>query len=621
MSSASDAAVDDDLFVETLQILVRNRWVQVDAVEAVAGTCRRFRDSIKRLKLRRLAVRLSGFPVVTRFRCWLHAGDVKTLMENIPDTQSSRDFYLRLAGIESLQEKASLESTGVEGEIERDVERTFPTHHLFAEDGDGRRQLGNVLKAIAVHASDVGYCQGMNYVVAAFLIMMTGDNNGAILDLNGLSVQETAFWLTISLIRRKGMADLWMDKMPGISRCIYLFQQLVKLHFYDLSVHFRHIGLHSSFLGTQWFVTLFARLLDNSTLVRVWDLFFLDGWKTVYRVALAITAQLRPKLITMDMEQCSEFFRKNPELGWGAAFSSELLDAAMQFKVTRSSLQQLEEERHLEVSLELFPYLRLRLQQTPLSDEHRILFPTLDNEGDITAQRTSLEHIRTKLRHFDSDVASDTVFLQQKIETAERAQAQALSTRYAATYALSEATFDLNERSEIKSHLRSQFRKLLEVAIAEASSSSTAGTAGPTWINPLVYINARMMSCFERLPLISSLDSTKSGGTEIDELEDSMDEEEMEAQRNLVHLEVLVPHLAADLRVLQRKLDDNERILRPLQQRFRQLQRDAQLARVEVEEAQLFKDRLADQLLQIILASEKLKNERMQQLFAEVDRG
>ncbi|RLN45455.1 hypothetical protein BBJ29_005189 [Phytophthora kernoviae] len=216
------------------------------------------------------------------------------------------------------------------------------------------------------------------------------------------------------------------------------------------------------------------------------------------------------------------------------------------------------------------------------------------------------------------------VFLQQKIEAAERAQAQALSTRYVSTYALSEATFDLNERSEIKTQLRSQFRKLLEVAIAEASSSSTAGSATSgllTWINPLEYINARMLSCFERLPLISSLDYTNSDGADVNELEDIMDDEEEEAQRNLVHLEVLVPHLAADLRVLQRKLADNERILRPLQQRFRQLQRDAQLARVEVEEAQLFKDRLADQLLQIMLASEKLKNERMQQLFAEVDRG
>lgn len=242
-----------------------------------------------------------------------------------------------------------------------------------------------------------------------------------------------------------------------------------------------------------------------------------------------------------------------------------------------------------------------------------MLFPSLDKEDDAAAQRESLAQIRSKLRRFDADVASDSVFLQQKIEAAERAQAQALSTRYATTYALSEATSELNERTEIKTRLRSKFRKQLAVAISEASSSSSASSAASTWTSPLEYINTRMLSCFERIPLISDHSTSFTS-------EDVTGEDE-EAERNLVHLEVLVPHLAVELRVLQRALAYNERLLQPLQHRVRQLQRETQLARVEVEETQLFKDRLADQLLHVMLASEKLKNERMQQLFAEVDRG
>jgi hypothetical protein len=71
----------------------------------------------------------------------------------------------------------------VEGEIDRDIERTFPANPFFSEEGateqgqlvrwwlcltlvmvfrllgDGRRLLGNVLKAVAQHADDIGYCQ------------------------------------------------------------------------------------------------------------------------------------------------------------------------------------------------------------------------------------------------------------------------------------------------------------------------------------------------------------------------------------------------------------------------------------------------------------------------------
>ncbi|KAE8915950.1 hypothetical protein PF005_g7771 [Phytophthora fragariae] len=597
-----------------LRLLVQHGWVNVDAVEAVAAVSKRLRAAVERLRLRRQAVRVGGFPRATRFRYWMRAGDVATLKGDATSQLSSRELYLELAGMETLEDKATLGSTGVEGEIDRDIERTFPANPFFSEEGDGRRLLGNVLKAVALHADDIGYCQGMNYVVAALILVVQDAQEATNLDLEGLSVQEAVFWLTISLIRRKGMADLWKHKMPGLSRCIYLFQQLLKLHFYDLSAHFRQIGMHSNILVTQWFVTVFARVLSTLTLTRVWDLIFMDGWKAVYRVALAITSELRPKLLDMDMEQCSEFFRKNPKLGLEESFTPELLlKRALQYKVTRSSLKQLEEERHLE-------YLRLRLQQTPLSEEHRMLFPTLEHEGDAAAQRKSLELIRSKLRRFDTDVASDTAFLQHKIEAAEKTQAQAMSVRYAIAYELSEAAIELNERIEIRHRLRSKFRKLLSVAITEATNASTTSSPAsgfPTWINPFEFINGRMASCFERLPLLSSYMDTGDelhGGDN-----DTDDEEAEEAERNLVHLEVLVPQLAAELRLLQRSLAYNERIVRPLLQRTRRLQRDAQLARVELEEAQLFKDRLADQLLQIMLASEKLKNERMQQLFAEVD--
>ncbi|CAI5740155.1 unnamed protein product [Peronospora destructor] len=603
----------DAQFVEVLQVLIGYNWVQIDTVEAVAAVNKTLQSLVKRHKLQRMAVRLHGYPSSLRIRYWLRAGDVKTAMQELfIDTKRSRELYLKVAGTESLEDQATLKMTGIEGEIGRDIERTFPTNPFFSEKDDGRRLLGNVLKAIAVYADDIGYCQGTNYVVAVLLLVMKNAQEVTDLDLGGLSVQEATFWVTISMIRRNGMADLWKDKMPGLSRCIYLFQQLLRLHFYDLSAHFRHIGMHSSILVTQWFVTVFARVLSTAMLVRFWDLFLMDGWKAVYRVALAIIEELRPKLLTMNLEQCSDFFRKNPNLGLEKAFSPErLLQCAFKFKVTRLSLKKLEKERHLE-------YLRLRLQQTPLSEEHRMLFPTLEHEGNVEAERKSFKLIRSKLQHFDTDVANDTAFLRQKIEIAEKAQAQAMSVRYAIAYELSEAAIELNERIEIKTRLQSKFCKLLATAITEATTSSTSSTGSSftTWMNPLKLINKQMGSCLEHLPLLSRY---ADKGSELREDKDPDDEENEEIRQNLKHLDILVPRLAAELRLIRRSLVYNQRFLRPVLQRTQRLQRDAQLARIEVEEAQLFKDRLADQLLQIMLTNEKLKNKRMQQLFAEVD--
>ena len=58
---------------------------------------------------------------------------------------------------------------GLEGEIFRDVGRTFPQRALFGAGGAGMLPLSRVLKAASRHHEVVGYCQGMNYVAACLL--------------------------------------------------------------------------------------------------------------------------------------------------------------------------------------------------------------------------------------------------------------------------------------------------------------------------------------------------------------------------------------------------------------------------------------------------------------------
>ena len=226
--------------------------------------------------------------------------------------------------------------------------------------------------------------------------------------------------------------------------------------------------------------------------------------------------------------------------------------------------------------------------------------------------------IRFILQRFDNVVASDTAVLQHKIEAAERAYAQAMSTSCAISHEYSVATSELNERIEVRNRLLLKFRKLMATAIREATSSSTGSSRSrfTTWIKPLDFINRRMARCLERLPVLPN--SADAGdtlpSTDID------DDEDEEVHQNLKHLDILVPQLAAELRLVQRALAHNQQLLRTLVQRTQRLQSSVQFALVEVEEAQLFKDRLTDQLLHIISTSEQIRNERMQQLFAEVDR-
>lgn len=54
--------------------------------------------------------------------------------------------------------------------------------------------------------------QGMNYVAAVLLLLLNGDNHT---EHKSESPDEIAFWMLYALVRNRGMADIWRDKMPG----------------------------------------------------------------------------------------------------------------------------------------------------------------------------------------------------------------------------------------------------------------------------------------------------------------------------------------------------------------------------------------------------------------------
>jgi hypothetical protein len=55
--------------------------------------------------------------------------------------------------------------------IQRDLARTFPGHVYFKEsDGQGQEGLYNVVRAYSSYDNEVGYCQGLAFIVGPMLL-------------------------------------------------------------------------------------------------------------------------------------------------------------------------------------------------------------------------------------------------------------------------------------------------------------------------------------------------------------------------------------------------------------------------------------------------------------------
>ncbi|EDO14848.1 hypothetical protein Kpol_359p9 [Vanderwaltozyma polyspora DSM 70294] len=156
-------------------------------------------------------------------------------------------------------------------EIEKDLKRSLPEYRAYqSEEGIGR--LRNVLTAYSWKNPDVGYCQAMNIVVAGLLIFMT---------------EEQAFWCLTKL------CDIYV---PGYySKTMYgtLLDQKVFEAFVEdrLPILWKHIvqnDIQLSVISLPWFLSLFFTSMPLEYAFRIMDIFFLNGAKTLFQVALAV---------------------------------------------------------------------------------------------------------------------------------------------------------------------------------------------------------------------------------------------------------------------------------------------------------------------------------------------
>lgn len=84
----------------------------------------------------------------------------------------SRDLNL-YSEFQLLLERLETEQCSIDGIIDKDLGRCFPNHDLFMHPGgEGQKMLGQVLKCYNLRDPEIGYCQGMGFIVGILLMKM-----------------------------------------------------------------------------------------------------------------------------------------------------------------------------------------------------------------------------------------------------------------------------------------------------------------------------------------------------------------------------------------------------------------------------------------------------------------
>ncbi|OAD66260.1 hypothetical protein PHYBLDRAFT_71157 [Phycomyces blakesleeanus NRRL 1555(-)] len=178
-------------------------------------------------------------------------------------------------------------------QIDLDIPRTTGDHIMFKQRyGTGQKSLFNVLRAFSLYDTEVGYCQGMTNIAATILMYFE---------------EEKAFIVLVHMFLRDNLHDLYIPGFPILMESFFIQEKLLQQYLPKLFNHLNEIGLTSDIYSTRWYITLFTGgVVRYHTLLRIWDIYFLNGFDILYVVALVLLKTFQERLLKGDLELCME---------------------------------------------------------------------------------------------------------------------------------------------------------------------------------------------------------------------------------------------------------------------------------------------------------------------------
>eukprot|EP00164_Ancoracysta_twista_P001798 GFYU01002362.1.p1 GENE.GFYU01002362.1~~GFYU01002362.1.p1 ORF type:complete len:472 (-),score=103.04 GFYU01002362.1:234-1649(-) len=173
-------------------------------------------------------------------------------------------------------------------QISVDIKRSCPNDTFKAKMDEGRmKSLHNVLTAYSIFDPNVGYCQGMNFVVAMLLLYLD---------------EETAFWVFVSLMKYYRIEGFFKDSLPMLSSYLGAFDKEIEKKCPRLGQYFTEHDVSSSLFATNWFSTLFVYALPEPSAASIMDMLFIDGKRVMFRVGVFLIKSIEEKLLNTPID-------------------------------------------------------------------------------------------------------------------------------------------------------------------------------------------------------------------------------------------------------------------------------------------------------------------------------
>ena len=314
----------------------------------------------KAIKICILSNSINNFPSnELRMSIWSHYMDLDEFIlehfgkyfktnENIEVDKQLEEYYNYLAQIiEKIKEKKQLteedekiytpdkiklikESLDL---IKRDIGRTY-YNDFFLKEG-GKSQLNNILESMCAFPGNIGYCQGMNFIIGAMLYLFRNEIK--------------TLYIFSCMIQSYDLINLFAYNTPDYGIRVYQINYYVKKYIPSVYYHFKNNNLSFDMIYSRWLLTLFTNYLDINKLDFPWTCFFIDKWKGLIKICLIMIYELKDQLLKCDLGGLSNLLKEDT-LKYHNNYINSFNLYNKVFKVTNEQLNNLKNEYFIDLA-------------------------------------------------------------------------------------------------------------------------------------------------------------------------------------------------------------------------------------------------------------------------------
>ena len=145
----------------------------------------------------------------------------------------------------------------------------------------------NILLAYANYDNEVGYVQGMNYIVALLLFYLPDS-------------EEDVFWGLHQLMQRKSWRMVYTHNFPKLKSITKLLESRIHQEFPRVLKHMKQNFMEVEGTFSPHFMTLYVYLTPIEIATRLFEIFLLDGENALIRMLLKMIALKQKAILSKD---------------------------------------------------------------------------------------------------------------------------------------------------------------------------------------------------------------------------------------------------------------------------------------------------------------------------------